>query len=175
MLTFMPDSDERWEPLESLGPTGATVARNVKRLRKAKGLAYTDLSARLAALNRTIPTLGLRKIESGGRRVDVDDLVALAAALNVSPISLLIGNRADPEQPATDPAAAVAVTGYLPDGLVRGDVLWNWLTAQHTLPQSPELVAALGPVPRMRFVCTRVADVDFKSKRVGPSTGSTPY
>lgn len=53
-------------------------------------MQYVKLAARLEELGRPIPTLGLRKIESYERRVDADDLVALAAALGVSPITLLM-------------------------------------------------------------------------------------
>ncbi|GAA4294642.1 hypothetical protein GCM10023161_44320 [Mycobacterium paraffinicum] len=123
MLTGMEDAEDRWDPLESLGPTGATVARNIKRLRKARGLAYTDLSARLAGLDRRIPTLGLRKIESGGRRVDVDDLVALAAALNVSPATLML-------PASSDETAEVSLTASIPRA---AEDVWDWLTAAKPL------------------------------------------
>jgi transcriptional regulator with XRE-family HTH domain len=72
-----------------LGPTGETVAANVKRLRNKHGLAFTELSAKLSALGRPIPPLGLRKIESLDRRVDADDLMALAVALGTNPNALL--------------------------------------------------------------------------------------
>ena len=77
-------------PIDSIGATGAVVARNISRLRRDQGLAYTELSKRLSELGRPIPTLGLRKIESGGRRVDVDDVIALSLALAVSPITLFM-------------------------------------------------------------------------------------
>jgi hypothetical protein len=124
--------------------SGHVVAENVERLRREQNLTFAGLSKRLDQIGRPIPTLGLRKIAAKTRRVDVDDLVGLALALNVSPITLLIA-------PRTDPAQAVGVTGYRPDGVVRGDTLWNWLTARHTLPQTPELVAALGTLTRMMF------------------------
>lgn len=73
-----------------LGPTGETVAANVRRLRIKHGLAFTELSARLADLGRSIPPLGLRKIESLDRRVDADDLMALAVALGTNPNALLL-------------------------------------------------------------------------------------
>lgn len=84
------DTEDKWEPIDSLGETGRVVARNIRTIRKARNLAYTELSARLRDRGREIPTWGLRKIESGGRRVDTDDLVALALALNVSPLALLL-------------------------------------------------------------------------------------
>jgi hypothetical protein len=146
MLDPVADEDSGAKALTKnpLMGSGHVVAENVDRLRVKQNLTFAALAKRLEQIGRPIPTLGLRKIVAKTRRVDVDDLVGLAVALNVSPISLLIA-------PAETPAHAVPVTGYLPDGLVRGDVLWNWLTAQHTLPQSPEMVAALGPVTRMMF------------------------
>jgi hypothetical protein len=48
------------------------------------------LSEQLAQLGRPIPPSGITKIEKHVRRVDADDLVALALALNVSPVALLL-------------------------------------------------------------------------------------
>lgn len=70
-------------------PLGDNVMRAVKRIREDQRLPYTELSDRLASLGRPIPVLGLRRIERGERRVDVDDLVALARALSVPPAVLL--------------------------------------------------------------------------------------
>ncbi len=50
-----------------------------------------ELSARLTKLGRPILPSGITKLEQGKRRVDVDDLVALAAALRVTPTRLLLG------------------------------------------------------------------------------------
>lgn len=125
-----------------LGPSGKTVADNIRRLRGE--MQYVKLAAVLERLGRPIPTLGLRKIESYERRVDVDDLVALSVALGVSPITLLL-------EPQETPADAVPVTAYPPDDIVRGDLLWNWLTARDALPQNKESTAALGPMTRMMF------------------------
>lgn len=116
--------EEQWEPLDSLGETGATVARNVRMLRLGRGLAYTELAVILGAIGREIPTWGLRKIESGGRRVDADDLVALARALNVSPATLLMPLAEGPE-------VSVTVTGV--DGTVSARRVWEWLMARQPL------------------------------------------
>ena len=67
-------------------------------------MGYTDLSERLKDLDRRIPPLGLRRIENGARRVDADDLLALAVALGVSPVTLLMPN-------ADDGGEQVAATG----------------------------------------------------------------
>jgi len=127
MLGGMADPTDKWNPIESIGATGTTVATNVKRLRKDRGLAFTDLSARLTDIGRPIPPLGLRKIESGGRRVDADDLVALALALDVSPVTLLM-----PDSPGGD--SEVEVTG-LSEPRAAGQV-WEWLTSTGPGPLS---------------------------------------
>lgn len=64
------------------------MQENVSRLRG--NLTFAELSRKLEDLGRPIPPLGLRRIESGERRVDADDLIALAIALDVSPITLLM-------------------------------------------------------------------------------------
>ena len=48
------------------------------------------------SLGRSIPPLGLRRIEAGERRIDIDDLVALALALEVSPLRLLLPTEISP-------------------------------------------------------------------------------
>jgi len=65
------------------------VARNVKRLREAQHLTTRALQDLLTKLGRPIPASGITRIEQGSRRVDVDDLAALAIALGVRPDHLL--------------------------------------------------------------------------------------
>lgn len=94
-----------------LGPTGDTVRENVLRYRTLMNLGYADLARRLEALGRPIPVLGLSRIERGERRVDVDDLMALAVALGVSPTSLLLPDTGDSD----DPVAATGIDGTAGD------------------------------------------------------------
>lgn len=100
-----------------LGPTGETVRSNVKQLRERQRLSYAELSRKLDELGRPIATLGLSRIEKGERRVDSDDLTALAAALEVSPIALLM-----PETEAED--EAVSLTGQAG----RAVHIFQWLS-----------------------------------------------
>lgn len=79
-----------------IGPVGQHAAANVKTLREKRRLSYADLSRKLDELGRPIPPLGLRRIEAGERRIDVDDLAALALALEVSPLSILLPTEASP-------------------------------------------------------------------------------
>jgi transcriptional regulator with XRE-family HTH domain len=82
------------ETKEKVGPVGKQVAENVKEFRKqAGGMTVRDLSAKVTELGRKILPSGITKIEKGERRVDADDLAALATALNVSPPRLLMDGR----------------------------------------------------------------------------------
>ena len=76
-------------PKKPLGGTGDNVRHNVKRLREGRHLTYVRLSGLLADHGRPMPVLSLRRIEAGERRVDVDDLAALAAVFSVTPAFLL--------------------------------------------------------------------------------------
>ena len=80
------------------------MARNVRLYRKDREpeLTYAELSRQLDALGRRIPPLGLRQLEAGQRRVDVDDLLALAQVFDVSPMALMMPHhirRLDRELP----------------------------------------------------------------------------
>ncbi|MFC9766612.1 helix-turn-helix domain-containing protein [Rhodococcus jostii] len=78
------------EKKNPLGPIGELAAGNVKRLREHHRLSYAELSRRLIELGRPIAPLGLSRIESGERRIDADDLVALAITLHVSPLAIIL-------------------------------------------------------------------------------------
>lgn len=113
------------KPLD-LGPTAERVRDNIKRARG--GMQYKELSERLAELGHPIPTLGLRRIEAGERRVSVDDLVALAVALDMSPLALLLprdGSR----------IAASGLTG-VPEREVAHNTQWLWAMGEQPLELS---------------------------------------
>ncbi|CAI7979452.1 hypothetical protein FRAHR75_620018 [Frankia sp. Hr75.2] len=73
-------------------------------------MTLAQLSERLGTLGRPILPTGLSKIENGERRVDVDDLVALALALDVAPNALLLPAEPDSgvEVPLTAAMSAAA-------------------------------------------------------------------
>lgn len=109
-----------------IGATSRTVAENVKRLRTAQNMNFTQLSEKLlAAANWEINPVGIRRIETGERRVTPDDLTALAIALGVYPVTLLMP-LADAK---SDP---VEVTGFGDD--LTAEQLWDWLIAERPLP-----------------------------------------
>lgn len=113
-----------------LGPSGRAVAKNVERLRDKQKLTFAALSERLGELGRPIPPLGLRKIVAETRRVDADDLVALAIAFGVTPISLLM-----PDLDHAEEDDLVEITGCR-DKKVAAKRLWDWLRASQTLGSS---------------------------------------
>ncbi|MFK4595722.1 helix-turn-helix domain-containing protein [Streptomyces pristinaespiralis] len=99
------------------GPTGKTVGENLARLRKVRGLTTRQLSGLLEKNGRPIPASGITRMEKAERQVVVDELVALAAALRVSPSALLL--------PLTDdPSVSVDLTGA---GTVDAATAWDWL------------------------------------------------
>ena len=103
-----------------LGPIGVNVTHSVRQFREARRLGYAELSRKLAEMGRDIPPLGLRRIESGERRVDVDDLVALALALDVSLLALLL---------------PIDTSRLVPFGRQwDAETMWMWATGSNPLP-----------------------------------------
>jgi transcriptional regulator with XRE-family HTH domain len=86
----MPDKERTPRPPTPLGPAGESLRNNIKRIREEKRLTFVELSKQLDEIGRPIPVLGLRRIEKGERRVDVDDLMALADVLKTPPVLLLL-------------------------------------------------------------------------------------
>jgi transcriptional regulator with XRE-family HTH domain len=114
-------------PIEK-GPTTERVAANIRHYREAKGLNPQELSDRVAGLGRHINQSSIWKIESGARRVDVDDLVALALALGVTPDLLLL--RTSDSDPGTS-ADAVELT---PHRTATPLDTWRWASGLAPLP-----------------------------------------
>lgn len=72
-------------------PASDHVRHNLAHLRRQVGLSQTALSRKLAGMGYDLHHTVIAKIESGQKRgVDIDDLVALAAALDVSPLRLFL-------------------------------------------------------------------------------------
>lgn len=115
----------RPRPAIQPGPTAATVAANVLRLRKARSLSIYGLSGRLRSAGRPITPSAVSKIERGERQVTVDELMVIAVILEASPSALLL--------PMTDdPSAKVEITGA---GPVAADEAWDWVDGRRRLDQ----------------------------------------
>ena len=98
-----------------LGPTGQAVAVNVARIRNSLGMSTYRLSEILADLGRPIAASAISKIEGGSRRVDADDLMALAVAFDVPPSALLL-----------PPVAGDDSVPVLYDYNEDAALLWEW-------------------------------------------------
>jgi transcriptional regulator with XRE-family HTH domain len=140
------------------GPIAPRVAANIRALREDRRLTLDDLSNRLYALGRPIQRSGLSKIESGDRRVDTDDLVALALALDVTPNRLLLPGRSETE-------AEVELTAGARPVALPWNLAWRWacgeevarsLTVEHLLANlDRDDDRAPGPVQLAREVVVR--------------------
>lgn len=105
------------------GPASRRVASNLARLRGDRKLSTVRLAKALEELGNPIPATGITRIEKGQRRVDADDLVALAIALDVTPNALLL-----PPTPAED----VALTPAVHTSALNA---WKWATGDTALPR----------------------------------------
>lgn len=108
-------------------PVTGSIGERVAAVRKRRGLSQRALSARLEELGHKIAPSGIAKIESDDpaarRGVDVDDLVALAVALNVSPARLLLPDSAGDEEVALTPARSAPAWAA-----------WAWAEGRAPLP-----------------------------------------
>jgi len=119
----MAEEQPRTRRANDLGPTGRAVATNLARIRNSLGLSTNQLSHLLGDVGRPIAASAISKIEGGTRRVDSDDLVALAIALDVPPAALLLPPVADREIDILD--------GYTDDA----GRMWDWAEGKTPLRQ----------------------------------------
>lgn len=96
---------------------------NLAALRKERRMTTGALSERLSALGRPILANGITKIEKGTRRVDTDDLVALAVALDTTPNRLLL--------PGASNGELVELTAST---RVSWEIAWKWADGDEPLP-----------------------------------------
>ncbi|WP_329597771.1 helix-turn-helix transcriptional regulator [Streptomyces pseudovenezuelae] len=89
-----------------IGEAGAHAAAAVAKQRQRRGWDQSRLAQLVTDAGRPMSASVLGKIESGTRRVDVDDLVVIAAALDVPPAQLLPGVQATEDVDPFEEAAA---------------------------------------------------------------------
>lgn len=114
-----------------LGATGENVRQNVAAARRwglgGQPMTVRALADRLNESGVRTAHSALSEIENGARRVDVDDLTALAAALGVSPLFLLLPH-------SFEEGEAVELSGV---GKVPLRTAWAWM--RDGLPLDPDL------------------------------------
>ncbi|MFS0697798.1 helix-turn-helix domain-containing protein [Streptomyces nitrosporeus] len=81
------------------GTAAEHTARTVAAEREARGWEQRDLAERLTQAGRPMSQPIVSRIESGVRRIDVDDLVALAVVFSISPAALLPAAESDGAAP----------------------------------------------------------------------------
>lgn len=107
------------------------AAEAVVAVRRSRGLSKAELGRRLAELGRPMSKDVLLKIEQGKRRLDPDDLIALALALGVTPNRLLLPSTLVEEDVALTPAVTVPLSQA-----------WAWATGDQPLDvEEPDVVA----------------------------------
>ncbi len=72
-----------------IGADGERVSANIARLRKARGIDLRSLSEGTRAAGRHLSASALSKLENLHRKIDIDDLFAIATALDVTVYALL--------------------------------------------------------------------------------------
>ncbi|MCK8671023.1 helix-turn-helix domain-containing protein [Rhodococcus sp. HM1] len=127
-----------------LGPTGEAVAANIARMRSRSGLTLRQLAARISDAGRPISHTTLSQIEAYSRRVTVDELVAIAAALDVTPSTLLMPH-------VDDASTEVEASGVQPTTAFD---LWRWVTAQAPHPLDSEVPVDVDWLHRTRPLWT---------------------
>ncbi|MEK2475319.1 MULTISPECIES: helix-turn-helix domain-containing protein [Streptomyces] len=70
-------------------PVEIQTAHNIEILRLARGISQRQLAVRVAALGRPLSHTAISRVERIRRRCGVDDLATIAAALGISPMTLL--------------------------------------------------------------------------------------
>jgi transcriptional regulator with XRE-family HTH domain len=98
------------KPTKPASPS-ETFAKELGRTRESKRITQQQLCERLEEMGVRIDRTAVGKIETGKRSVTVDELFALAAALRVSPLTLVI--------PRADPMMRVTPKYEVPSGEVQ--------------------------------------------------------
>lgn len=110
-----------------IGPAGEALASRLKALREERRLTTEQLATLVTEIGQPMRGTAITKIEKKQRRVDADDLVALALALNVSPLALLFSEDADSGR-----------YNKLTNSVVTtGERAWLWGTGEQALAPSP--------------------------------------
>jgi 8-oxo-dGTP pyrophosphatase MutT (NUDIX family)/transcriptional regulator with XRE-family HTH domain len=124
------------------GPTGRRVAANLRQIRNIRGLSTARLASAVSDLGQPLWPTAITKIEAGDRRVDVDDLVALAIALDTTPNRLLLADASGGKTILRHPGDT---TGRPVDSFAAGTVdltpavqtplldAWEWATGDRPL------------------------------------------
>lgn len=126
-----------------MGDPVSVLAAQVRRLRDARGWSAQRLADELAAVGAPLDRSVIANLENGRRAsVDIQELFALALALEVTPLDLLV-----PPEISDDAPYAVTPERTEPAGRVRAWLGGKWLTEPST---AAELARAISGMPEGR-------------------------
>jgi transcriptional regulator with XRE-family HTH domain len=110
-------------------PTAVSVVvgRQVKALRERLGISQGQLALRLEKFGYPMRQVTIARLETGERRVTIDDVLAIAAALGVSPMYLLSAEFTNETMPVTPKITA------------GPSQMRFWLRGELPLPDTDEL------------------------------------
>lgn len=121
------------------------VGKQVRQLRGELQLDLVDLSERLEPLGISLGKNALSKLETGSRKISVEELLALAVALDVTPNRLLLGGAADDDMGRN---VEIARTWVLP--LLEA---WQWAQGERW------------PEPKREGSSSRIYTADIAASR----------
>lgn len=111
-----------------MGSAGRIFGKNLRRIRRALNLSTAEVSERLEQIARPIPATSLGRMESGYRKAEVDDVMALAIVLDVSPLALLLPDTRRPGE-----------ASELPGRIAPAEAFWRWALGERALnPQTDQ-------------------------------------
>lgn len=102
-------------------PVGDVLARRLREARGARNWTQQELAAELERLGAPMDRTTIAKIEKGQRQARVEELIALAAALDVAPVHLFLPIEDD---------GLVALTPKLE---VDVEKAWRWARGRQPL------------------------------------------
>jgi transcriptional regulator with XRE-family HTH domain len=136
------DNESQQQPLAS------QVAKNARLIRQARGLHLADVAERMTQYGQPLSLSGVSKVEQGRRGVNLDELAALARALDVTPLLLVlpIGHAATVELfPDTPPVSTWEAADWFAGGAVPAHLKPG--PAPHAKPASGPFAPLLPPWP----------------------------
>lgn len=140
------------------GPVAPRLARvaaaSIGALRRRRGWTLERLSQRLEEIGYPLGISQLSRIETGERRLSLEDFYALACALNADPVHLLDGTLANtPERIALTDATTVSRR-----------VLRGWLRGRGPLPHDPHWRSWSGDPYRLAYR-RAISDEDWAERQ----------
>lgn len=119
------------------GETGKRTAVNLAEVRDSRHMSQAELAGRMIEIGRPMSASVVSKTEKQDRRIDVDDLVAFAVALDTTPNRLLLTGGVD-ERRDVELTSEVRLSEM---------AAWRWANGEEPLPSAGDD----SPARRLRY------------------------